>query len=265
MTDLLTIGIGPASITFPVHESLIRKSSKFFDNIMQPQEASLRSFPRIINLTNQDPDIFKIYLHWLYCKTLPTVAVAPNNGSESEYVLLSKSYVLGEFLMDMEFKGALLDAFADCVENQPSSDPRIPGSRPVSIVYAGTKDKSPARQLLVHMWVLYADKDWVEYLNEDLPHTFVLDFSRAMLLQKCKLDDELKAAENGLMDYWKVVTWMWVDAGVIEGDSSLKCILNIDDCFIICFKSLMRSMNRWVLLLLEAQVLSSNPTMDVSI
>jgi hypothetical protein len=200
MLDFITISVGTTS--FHVHESIIRKSSQFIDLAMHPQAARARSFPRIINLSDTDADIFKIYLHWLYCKTLPTVAApTPTDGSESEFVLLSKSYVLGERLMDTGFKGALLDAFADCVENQPVSDPRIPGSNPINIVYGGTGVNSPARQLLVDMWVMYADKEWVEYLDERLPGEFVLDFARAMLVQKCKEEEEVRAAENRLVKY----------------------------------------------------------------
>jgi hypothetical protein len=203
MLNLITVSVGPTNTTFSIHEAIIRKSSEFFDDAMKPEEASTRSDPRVINLSNEDPEIFKIYLNWLYCKTLPTVVASKEESEsepESEYILLSKSYVMGERLMDTGFKDALLDAFADCVENQPTSDARIPGSNPINIIYVGTKEKSPARQLLVSMWVFYADKDWAEYVNDNLPHAFVLDFSRAIILQKCRLEGELRAVEDCLME-----------------------------------------------------------------
>jgi hypothetical protein len=58
---------------FPIHESDILKSSKLFDTAMKPEWAAARTDPRIVDLTNEKPEVFTVYIHWLYLKTLPTV------------------------------------------------------------------------------------------------------------------------------------------------------------------------------------------------
>jgi len=68
----------------------------------------LRALPQTLDLSQEDPDAFAVYTHWLYHTTLPVRAAKP---SQEENILLAKSYALGEMLMDCAFKNAVTDAF----------------------------------------------------------------------------------------------------------------------------------------------------------
>jgi hypothetical protein len=186
LLDTITVSVGSDGIHFPVYEAVIRKSSKFFDNAMKPEWANARPNPRVVDLSDEDPKVFKIYLHWVCFKTIPSVYTEKQEGRNPEYALLSKCYVMGEKLMDIAFKNAVLTALVDAHVNQPFYQPKYVGQRAINIIYAGTLENSPARRLLVDTWVETAGENWIEHLTNGLHHSFVLEFSRALLLRKCK-------------------------------------------------------------------------------
>jgi hypothetical protein len=189
MVDSITVEVGAGKIKFRVFEAVIRKSSTFFDNAMKRDWATSRPEPRLIDLTDQDPEIFKIYLHWLYFKTFPTVLTensATNTTSNTEFVTLGKCYVMGEMLMDIGFKNAVLDALLDSITNQPYYEARFPGQHAIGIIYDGTLEGAPARRLLVDLWVTEATENWAEYMTSDMPAAFTQDLARALLGRKRK-------------------------------------------------------------------------------
>jgi hypothetical protein len=181
MIGTITVNVGAEELKFPVLEVVIRKSSTFFDNAMKPEWASSRAEPRLVDLTDQDPEIFKIYLHWLYFKNVPTVITENFASSNPEFVTLAKCYILGEMLMDIGFKNAVLDALFDAIKYQPYYKARYPGPKSTRIIYSGTVEGPPARHLLVDMWVTEATKDWAEFMTNNMLTAFTHDLAKALL------------------------------------------------------------------------------------
>ena len=182
----VTVGTGDKAVQFPVYEALIRKSSTFFNNAMKPEWARARADPRDIDLSDECPDIFKIYLHWLYFKTFPTVSVKRDTLDSPEHLALSKYYVMGDWILDGGFKNAALDAWAEAFENERSYTARLPASDAINLIYTYTLEGSPARRFLVDISVKHAGESWTQYLTNALPYEFVLEFSRALLKRYCK-------------------------------------------------------------------------------
>jgi hypothetical protein len=184
LSKTITVEIGTEGMKLSVYEAVIRKSPTFFDNALKPEWATSRSDPRLIDLTDEDPDTFKIYLHWLHFKTLPTVhAEEPSTNESTEHVALSMCYVLGEKLMDKKFKNAIVKALHDTLRNHTSSHPRVPDYESINIIYTGTTENSPARRLLVGMWTtigLYLPKDFAEFVNDALHPVFTQDLAKAL-------------------------------------------------------------------------------------
>ncbi|KAF1920602.1 hypothetical protein BDU57DRAFT_19929 [Ampelomyces quisqualis] len=194
MTITLNVWVGLTGICFTIPKAIVCASSNFFKN----KEAPLDN----VFLEEEDPDIFNVYLHWLYCKTFPTIFADADQGPTVEYTLLARCYILGQILEDRKFSEAVLDAIADCANIQASRTfKKLPGSTPITLVYEKTDETSPARRLLVDIWVRYADEDAVERLGEELPPRFILDFARATTRRKCMIERELRDAEDALMDY----------------------------------------------------------------
>jgi hypothetical protein len=117
--------------------------------------------------------------------------ICPHRDKEKwnpEYILLSKCYVMDEKFMDIAFKNTVLAALMDAHDNQPFYRSRYPGQPAINIIYGGTLESSPARRLLVDIWVDSAVDDCLEvkHLNDYLHHSFVLEFPRALLGRKSK-------------------------------------------------------------------------------
>lgn len=110
--DMITVSVGSDDVHYPVHEDVVRKSSKFFDNAMKPEWAKARPNPRVVDLSDEDPRIFQIYLHWMYFKTIPSVYTTIATNWNPEYVQLSSCYIMGEKLVDSAFKNAVLTALS---------------------------------------------------------------------------------------------------------------------------------------------------------
>jgi hypothetical protein len=94
MVQMITVTVGEAGIQYPIHESVVCKTSTFFDNAMKPEWASARPDPRRVDLSDEEPDIFSIYIHWLYFKTIPSVVTEVEPARNPEYELLAKCYVM---------------------------------------------------------------------------------------------------------------------------------------------------------------------------
>jgi hypothetical protein len=100
------------------------------------------------------------------------------------------------------FSEAMLDAIAGCADSPASStSKKVSGSGPITLLYENTDGVSPSRQLLVDIWVKYADEDVVEQLGEKLPPRFVLDFATAMTRKKCTIERELRDVKDTVIYY----------------------------------------------------------------
>jgi hypothetical protein len=174
---MITVKVGNNGTTFPVHESVVCDSSAFFKSAMKPEWTSATS--RIVDLTDEDPNIFEIYLHWLYFKTLSTIHNRPPIA-DIEYIELAQCYVLGEKLLDMKFKNAVIDALIEVLENDPEDNCFLPDYDIINTIYEGTTEGSPARTLLVDMWQGRATPSCKAALDE-CPPEFTMDLAKVFL------------------------------------------------------------------------------------
>ncbi|KKP05528.1 hypothetical protein THAR02_02345 [Trichoderma harzianum] len=105
----LTVTVGSTDpVMFSVHEHLICRTSDYFKTAMKAHWETSTSGS--IALKEEDPEVFEVYLHWLYFETLPVRNDSPGSEGNAEYAQLAKAYVLGELLQDVNFKDAVLDA-----------------------------------------------------------------------------------------------------------------------------------------------------------
>ncbi|KAF2242156.1 hypothetical protein BU26DRAFT_397428, partial [Trematosphaeria pertusa] len=130
--------------------------------------------PRPVDLSDEEPTVFKAYLQWLYTKQVPleTYTHARSDGQDEEAIndeLLAQCYVLGEKLMDSKFQNAVLEVFINNERHWPSN-------RAICILYKGTGSSSPARKLMVDFWAWQAEPDWVRLDNLIKNREFVADY-----------------------------------------------------------------------------------------
>lgn len=188
-------------VTFSVHEHLICRTSDYFKTAMKAHWETSTSGS--ITLKEEDAEVFEVYLHWLYFETLPVRNDSAELQGNNEYAQLAKAYALGEFLQDVNFRDAVLDAML-IKSRSKVSDGRtwFPGGPAIRYIYEGTPESSAARRLLVDLYTYHGHGDWLKGWadKDDLPKQFLLDLAIAALTERSRPSSSL-AKEKGACEY----------------------------------------------------------------
>lgn len=175
--------VGSSSpITFSVHENLICSSSDFFNKAIQGDWKE--SGERLIRLREHSPDVFMIYLHWLYYHTLPVRIDEPGPTGNAEYLQLADAFILGDMLQDGGFQDAVMDAMMDKTESTATDGRKwYPVGPVIRSVYENTLPSSKARLFLVDIYTMRGQGSWLTdwATQEDLPKEFLLDLAVSVL------------------------------------------------------------------------------------
>ncbi|KAF2000438.1 hypothetical protein P154DRAFT_435014, partial [Amniculicola lignicola CBS 123094] len=162
------IVVGDKAESFNIHTSLLCSSSAFFQTSLKKEWEDMRKDSKTIALQHDDPDAFRMYAHWLYCRKFPLA-----DDRDEAYVQLAKAYVLGESLLDAKFKNTILDSIITAT----TTFDYFPVGQPITIIYEGTPVESPARRLMVDFYV-YAmhsgGTSWTRHLGA-YPKEFLVD------------------------------------------------------------------------------------------
>lgn len=176
------IAVGPQGEISSVHEKLIRASSPFFDKALSG--AWQESHERTVRLPEDEPEIFAIYVHWLYYATVPVVCGETGDMRDIEYLNLAKAYTLGDKLMDVKFQDATIDAIVETSQVGLVDGLRwYPGTGVVQYVYQNTKVSASIRTLLVDMFLMAGTGAWL-LESEDrssVPQPFLFELAAELL------------------------------------------------------------------------------------
>ena len=164
--------------SFTVHESLLRQGSPFFDKILSDnwKEATRQK----IELPEELPGTFTIYVSWLYRSQIPTIP--KRLGEPSEFLRLVQAYVFGDKIQARAFQNKIIDAIIE--KNKDigavglSSKGAIPSLTCVQVAYKNTLPGSPLRKLLVDFWVA-AEED---KFDKETPRAFLEDLVKKLRL-----------------------------------------------------------------------------------
>jgi hypothetical protein len=96
---------------FTIHEGLIRTRSDFVQLALRGEWKEARE--RTIPLPEDDPDVFSVYQQFLYGGLIYTSYKNAPSRPDDEYKVLVKAYILGEKIMDQEFKDSIVDAIIE--------------------------------------------------------------------------------------------------------------------------------------------------------
>jgi hypothetical protein len=118
---------------------LICASSAFFKAALGHdwKEAGQRS----VQLEDDEPKIFQVYLNWLYCREFP---YDDEEKSTLVYGRLLKGYVLADKLQDGDFADAVLDEIIKTSQRVWALDgrPHLPGASFINYLYSNTLHSS---------------------------------------------------------------------------------------------------------------------------
>ena len=135
---------------------------------------------------HEEEAVFKVYVSWLYSRevSLPTI-----NGGTVHYArsweLLTKSYLLGDHILDMTFKNAIVDAISALMQsdnpNAPSRSAPVPGYWAIQALYNGTRQGSKGRQLFADLCADPLSIEAFEANKRNYPPNFIADFAEALM------------------------------------------------------------------------------------
>jgi hypothetical protein len=163
--------------TFMVHEKVICASSAFFKVAMRHQWKESKE--RTVHLEEDKPEIFLMYINWLYNGTIPIDFDEPDNN---QYLRLAQAYVLGDKLRDGDFCDAVVDAIIDGCQHQASDgETYSPGAQSINYIYENLLS-SPAKRLLVDIYAFNSNEECVMEFTygQCLPRAFLYSLAMTM-------------------------------------------------------------------------------------
>lgn len=178
-TTTITFRVGPSSASsdFVLHESLIAPQSEFVRRAMRGDWKEAQD--RIIPLPEDLPDAFAVYQQWAYTKKIYSATKQCDIAKAAgEYSLLVRAYSLGDRLLDVEFKDAVIDSIIDKLLEQRRFDTRLTNE-----VYENTPSDSPLRRLWQDIYVHAGLSEWLDEKATGGPVSaeFLLDVARLQM------------------------------------------------------------------------------------
>jgi len=103
-----------------------------------------------VTLPEEDPNTFNLYVCYLYSGRL----LCKHETFADDYEVLSNLYALGERLMDDYLKDRVITALVATAAAGRAKEAR-PSAQDINTIYEATTHESPARKMLVDMFVYY--------------------------------------------------------------------------------------------------------------
>ncbi|KAF1349741.1 hypothetical protein BDV97DRAFT_389858 [Delphinella strobiligena] len=165
---------------FSIHQDILIRNSEFFKAAVKEEWLSEKAGEhfRVIEMPDDDPNIFSIYADWLYSGLICSATEHSGKGNDTEFEDLTLAYILGEKLLDKSFKNAVIDAFIEKLISERVLDLELP-----KLIYDNTRPTSPFRRLLVDIYAHHADSSWMmrSSAKDHLHPSFLYDLSLAQL------------------------------------------------------------------------------------
>jgi len=175
--ESIQVLVGKDETPFAVQKSTLCATSAFFAAALKHDWKEAQE--QTIRLPRESVEAFDIYLQWLFSRTVATKQDTEGKHHK-EYMQLVQAYALGDMLQDTTFTNALID----CLIAKALTTKVYPSIKVVDYLYRYTPDTSPARRLMVDMYVWQAkgngawfgDRDG-EFSNKDFTYDCLLAMS----------------------------------------------------------------------------------------
>jgi hypothetical protein len=166
--------------TLQVHEKVLSSSSEFFKRAVKAEWAESRPDPDSIDMSEHSLEDVKLYLHWLYERTLPLAHDAHGIGT---YRTLTNAYVFGEKVVDVQYKNCVLLSLIAAMKQIGS----YPEYMAINTIYEKTPVGSPARRLMRDIYASRADgkgakwQSQFNHLNQEVLVDIITEMSKVRL------------------------------------------------------------------------------------
>jgi hypothetical protein len=214
----IRVGKEPNHVDFGTHESFLTSRSDFFRRAMNGNWTEADT--RVVKLPEDDPNVFGLYLDYVYTGQLTTMEKTPaelaalepidfDHQIYQEYEEVFRLFVLAKKLQDVATKNAALAAAIAISQSQSREGScTAPSKRSVHIVYVGTPAGSLARRLVADMWsTLSIRAILIRFQGPRVHNDFLEDLAKATE-EKRPLPEESKgntAVKKGVQAYLEEV------------------------------------------------------------
>lgn len=166
-------------LSLRVHKDLICKSSAFFRSALS--HGWKESKEQTVRLVEEDPEIFELYIHWLYRGMIAAFSARPDDFGMAQYLQMARAYVLGDKLQDDDFCDAAIDVFMEGCQQAAwgiGCDTEICRDEVITNIYDNTPESSKLRQMVVDVHTYHGSGGW---LPEHVAQAFVHSVASKLL------------------------------------------------------------------------------------
>lgn len=160
------------------HELNVREDSIKPENEPETEQTRHAQKESVIECKlDVDVAAFRLYTEWVYSGHIQR-GVLSVNAEDIDFSSIGEAYILGEKLLDQNFKNAIVNLLLQTIAAQGKMDLTLP-----TLVFKETSASAPLRKLLVDIWVCYGHKDWLksDESRQTVSTTFLSDLSTAFL------------------------------------------------------------------------------------
>jgi hypothetical protein len=177
--EIITLLVGAEKTEMVAISSCLSFYSEFFRTALKKEWAEGQT--RTVRLPEEEPGIIAQYLDFLLGKGLPTdsVQVASHNGEG--YVALTTLFAFGERMLDSTLRNAIIWEIIRFTTIPSANGSYIyPGVNSINDIYNCTTSASPARRLMVDLYIHAGNTTWVV---DTLHPAFLKDLAEMLMLQ----------------------------------------------------------------------------------
>lgn len=163
--SVVTVLVGKDAERFTIHEELLTSQSQFCSGALK--RSWTESMSRVIKLANESPSHFKVFAHWLYFGKIEITGNTESYDDEEDsqkivekteeniYDQLIRNWVLGDMLLAVRFKNAVIDQLVLLIAVVTF----LPNTPSVNFAFKNTMSGSPLQRLLVTAIARYVSAD----------------------------------------------------------------------------------------------------------
>jgi len=195
--EIVTLVVGADETEMFALASCLSFHSDFFRAALKKEWAEGQT--RIVKLPEEEPGLVATYLDFILGKGLPTdsTQMDPQNGKV--YVVLTLLFALGERFLDSTFRNAIIAEIIRFTTILSANGSYIyPGVSSINDIYNGTTSASPARRLMVDLYIHAGNTTWV---IDALHPAFLKDLAEALMLQVQSFDLPCRVHRVAVEDY----------------------------------------------------------------
>jgi hypothetical protein len=177
--EIITLLVGAEETEMVALASCISLHSEFFRTALKKEWAEGQT--RTIKLPEEQPAIVAQYLDFTVGKGLPTDSTRMDPQEGEVYVVLARLYAFGERMLDSALRNTIIAEIIRFTRVVSINGRTVwPGLEPISTIYNCTTPGSPARRLMVDLYVHAASTTW---FTDDMHPAFMRDLAEALMLQ----------------------------------------------------------------------------------